>query len=549
MSALHRRSSLLSLLLILLITLSSAAPTRTVRAADPEYVWVLVSTEVNPANGKTAFFGGGQDPEWFAEPRFEGKSLVYGVSENLFQVHERQVDHGYEYADITMTAAFDSPPARLEPGEEVTLQAAASRAGEVHEGGSPGLLQFQYRSDDLRIQPDAPFYYAPWSEGFDGIHSTRFTFTAPSAFNEGEEFQISAVLWNTPSCHVVWTFQSQPAGSQESTGENQEQDDAAWTWSNPVYGADRCEELKDRADEHFSHLKRHGMVGITIAAMGDVRVRHCEGDVEPIQKGSVVTVGDCIQTGPDGRVRVQMGDRDEARNAGPSVINFATNSEMCFSEFLFMRDKNRSTFDLIKGAIRTFFRGWRGDAQVSVRTGVTICGARGTDFMITYQPERSFSGLLVQEGIVDVTHRETGDTTTLTAGEMIAADQTSLFGQGTFTEEEWEDLLEEKGIAESSPDPAYYPEALQEAENEEAAAPSEAGDGSSDEGTFADQDGPGARDGFLPDLEGIFNSRWALLGGGFLVCGGGLAAAAVAVGIWVYQRRKKKGEEPAEADH
>jgi hypothetical protein len=34
-----------------------------------------------------------------------------------------------------------------------------------------------------------------------------------------------------------------------------------------------------------------------------------------------------------------------------------------------------------------------------------------------------------------------------------------------------------------------------------------------------------------------------------MVCGGGLAAAGVAVGIWVYQRRKKKDEEPAEAEH
>jgi hypothetical protein len=246
-----------------------------------------------------------------------------------------------------------------------------------------------------------------------------------------------------------------------------------------------------------------------------------------------------------------MGDRDEARNAGPSVINIATNSEMCFYEFSFTAEKPSGVFiyDLIKGTIRTFFRGWRGDSQVSVRTGVTICGARGTDFTVAYDPAAQFSETLVQEGIVDVTHRETGDTTSLTAGEMIAADQTSLFGQGTFTEEEWEDLLEEKGIAESSTDPAYYPEALQEAENEEAAAPSETGDESSDEGTFADRDGPGARDGLLPDLEVVFNSQWALLGGGFLVCGGGLAAAAVAVGIWVYQRRKKKGEEPAEADH
>jgi hypothetical protein len=496
---------------------------------------VLVQTEVNPTNAKTAFFGGGQDPEWFAEPRFEGKSLVYGVSENLFQFHKREVDHGNEYADITMTAAFDSPPARLEPGEEVTLQASASNAGKVHEGGSPGVLQFQYRSKDLKIQPDAPFYYAPWSAGFDGTSTTRFTFTAPSAFQEGEEFQISAVLWNAPPCLVVWTFRSQPAGSPESSGENQEQEDSTWTWSDPVYGVDRCEELKDDVDEQWSHLKRHGMVGITIAAMGDVRVRHCEGNVEPLQKGSVVTIRDCIQTGPNGRARIQMGDRDEKRNAGPSVINIATNSEMCFSEFLFMRDKDKTVYELFKGAIRTFFKGWRGDSQVSVRTGVTICGARGTDFTVTYDPASQFSETLVQEGIVDVTHRETGDTTTLTAGDMIAADQSSLFGQGTFTDEEWEDLVEEKGIAESSPDPAYYPEALQEADIVESDPSSESVDIPAI---------PRDTSGEPPLLEKLLDNSRLLLGAGILACaGGGVFAALLVIGVFLIKWRKKWQEE------
>jgi len=56
----RRRISLFSLLLIFLITLLGTTPFQSVQAEDPDYVWVLVGTEVNPTDAKSAFFGGGQ---------------------------------------------------------------------------------------------------------------------------------------------------------------------------------------------------------------------------------------------------------------------------------------------------------------------------------------------------------------------------------------------------------------------------------------------------------------------------------------------------------
>ena len=43
--------------------------------------WVLVETLVNPDNGQLEFIGGGADPYWFSEPRFEGKFTTYDVAE------------------------------------------------------------------------------------------------------------------------------------------------------------------------------------------------------------------------------------------------------------------------------------------------------------------------------------------------------------------------------------------------------------------------------------------------------------------------------------
>ncbi|MDZ7844407.1 MAG: hypothetical protein U5K99_06370 [Anaerolineales bacterium] len=148
---------------------------------------------------------------------------------------------------------------------------------------------------------------------------------------------------------------------------------------------------------------------------------------------------------------------------------------------------------------------------------------------------------------MDVTHRATGHTTTLTAGELIAADESSLFGQRTFTEEEWETLLEEEGIAESSTDPVYYPEALHEEEDEEVFTPSEAEDGSPDEENFTDRVDPQDKDGFPLTLEGIFDSRWVLLGGCCLVSGGGLTGSCCLWG-WYSGCGSGRGKSKAWAD-
>jgi len=148
-------------------------------SSSSEYVWVLTNTEVNVDNVKSAFFGGGQDPDWFGEARFEGKSLVFGYSANNFSVNDVQVDHGYEYHDVTVSVDFDSPPARLEPGQQINLNASASHSGTVNEGGSGTGLIFQYSRNKVALDP--LLYYSPWNPDFNGVSTGSWIFTAPSA--------------------------------------------------------------------------------------------------------------------------------------------------------------------------------------------------------------------------------------------------------------------------------------------------------------------------------------------------------------------------------
>jgi hypothetical protein len=180
-----------------------AAPTT---ASEPEYVWVLASSTVNPNNEQTSFVGGGADPYWFPEGRFTGKSLTFSPSDGSFSVHDVDVDHEYQFRDATVSINFTSPPAQVNSGELVSLQANASSSGTVNEGGSGIGLIFQYDLNGVTLDP--VLSYTPWNTANPGESSGSWTFTAPAA-SEGREFTLSAGLWNAPPCLVIWTYQAE----------------------------------------------------------------------------------------------------------------------------------------------------------------------------------------------------------------------------------------------------------------------------------------------------------------------------------------------------
>jgi hypothetical protein len=192
-----------------------------VRADDPpQNYWELVETQVNPANAQLEFVGGGADPTWFAEPRFEGKYVRYSVSETSCGVDDRSVDHGYEYHNVQVQVNFDKPPPQLTPGETVELAANFSHGGTAEDAGV--ALQFWYDGDGVYMEPDTTSWYSPWHEGFDGTSTATYSFEVPQAYYDGEEFVIHASLWNIPPCHVAWKYRTvlvedekQPEGPKE----------------------------------------------------------------------------------------------------------------------------------------------------------------------------------------------------------------------------------------------------------------------------------------------------------------------------------------------
>lgn len=178
------------------------------KAEEPqaEMVWVLTETLVNPFEAKKNFIGGGAQPDWFSEARFEGTVVNYTVTETSFKIDDRFVDYGYEYHNITVETYFEKPPLKLIPGETINLIAGFTHSGTAEDVG--GVARFWYDSKGVVMQPDYPFVYAPWAEGFDGSADVTYRFQVPSA-SSGGEIEIYASWWNAEPCLVVWKYQAQ----------------------------------------------------------------------------------------------------------------------------------------------------------------------------------------------------------------------------------------------------------------------------------------------------------------------------------------------------
>jgi hypothetical protein len=190
--------------MILVLVLFLAFSLVTTQAAQAQEVWSLVSTEVNPNNERTEFYGGGTTPYWYTEPRYEGKLQVYTLTSTSFSVHDVEMDHGYQYYDVILTTNFQSPPSQLTPGQTVNLTANFSHSGVV-DSYPPGV-RFWYSSDHVSMTPTTAFGYFPWHDNFSGISSTTYSFVVPNTHSG--EIKIYASWWNVPCALLVWTYQA-----------------------------------------------------------------------------------------------------------------------------------------------------------------------------------------------------------------------------------------------------------------------------------------------------------------------------------------------------
>jgi hypothetical protein len=109
----------------------------------------------------------------------------------------------------------------------------------------------------------------------------------------------------------------------------------------------------------------------------------------------------------NGRAVVEFDDRDEAINAGPSILELAKNSSIEITRYGLTLDQNHKrrfiAVVLANGEIRGFVKGWGNGSGFSIQAGKAIINIKGTEFTINYQQQGERLRVEVHVGEVVIT--------------------------------------------------------------------------------------------------------------------------------------------------
>ena len=145
----------------------------------------------------------------------------------------------------------------------------------------------------------------------------------------------------------------------------------------------------ENAIENLSQ-QRGKRVGVIESVFKTVEIsRGGNGQWSPLAKGSTVHILDELRTGPRGRIRIQFEDRLSSSNAGPTVVNIGSDSHVKIEKFLISFNnppKREGAISLLRGTVRAFTKNWGPRSQFSVRAGASVCGIRGTEVAVSYDP-------------------------------------------------------------------------------------------------------------------------------------------------------------------
>lgn len=112
--------------------------------------------------------------------------------------------------------------------------------------------------------------------------------------------------------------------------------------------------------------------------------------------GATVALGDQLRTGQPGRMRVVF--RDD------SVLVLSDGTTMVVDQQVFDPSASESVFNLLQGTLRSVVSHYYGNAGSSfeVRSATAVAGVRGTEFVMTYDPESGATEVVGVRGIVTV---------------------------------------------------------------------------------------------------------------------------------------------------
>jgi len=429
-------------------------------SADSSEVWVLEETYFSPLE---------KNREWTQTFLDSVTSNKITLTETDFSFFQKVVKAGKATVDASFIFTFNSPPKELVPGEtvKITINGASLGKGEVLE------KTFGLNVKEWIDVPSSNQTYTMLNRKVTGvIHEnvaeTRSILVGVSNNDEQTlEFIVPALIEGkliittsnniSADMGISWTYV--PGNSKSSPEESQQASSVVFTQDEFDKMKSSVARLAPYAPPWMSELLKEGYIGMVEAAMGDTTIIDYTGrqmrTPRPRQVGTklydvqYIRIGDTVQTGTDGRLKIMLFDREPILyRPGMTVVNVAPNSELRWTSFRgFMEkdpDQDGSYISLIKGMIRKYVG--KGEAALSIRTGVTICGIRGSDVLVSYNPSTERVEAYVIEGHMDVTHSQTGETKSLTQHQKLVVKDGILGDIQSLSQEEWDLLVNENGI-------------------------------------------------------------------------------------------------------
>lgn len=139
------------------------------------------------------------------------------------------------------------------------------------------------------------------------------------------------------------------------------------------------------------------MSGILMVVKGEVTlVSKKTGEKLSAKVGKKVFEGDSLESGPTGRAKIVMADKN--------VINISPNSQLVIEKYVNDGSNKNVELNVLKGKVRASVEE-RYDGEknkFNVKTPSAVAGVRGTDFITGYNPSTRISEVITFSGIVAV---------------------------------------------------------------------------------------------------------------------------------------------------
>ena len=160
-----------------------------------------------------------------------------------------------------------------------------------------------------------------------------------------------------------------------------------------------------------------------------------------VRAGMELKRGDTIRTARHGRIKLNFSPASPAETSGPSIVNIGSSTEVRVDS---LRVKHRirgsvGVMSLLRGTVRAFSRNWGSESSFTIRTGTSLCGIRGTEVAVSYDPQSGVANYTLDHG--DAYAEAGGQRVNLQPRTSVAVSGNSISRPAAVSQAEWDELV------------------------------------------------------------------------------------------------------------